>query len=362
MNILIFLLNTVIALLTLGVISLLGFVLYRHFRQKQIKQKIAITNPEGIDQLEKINLGEIDQWIWIRGHNKNNPLLLFIHGGPGKAEMSFMYPHQKLLEEKFTVVHWDQRGAGKSYSKSIPASSINADQVLKDIEQLSKILLKRFNQKKLYLLGHSWGSALGMWAAKRYPELFYAYIGFGQVANFIESQKIGYNFVFEKARQTNNRKALDELNKIGQPPYHGDLKKIRILFNWLLQFGGEVYGKNNYKKSISDMFFFPYYNFVDVFSRWPQGMMFTLKNMIHEVEGIDLFTQVAEVKVPVYFCIGSHDYNTAFSVAEKYFQKLKAPKKKLEWFEKSAHSPMFEEPEKFQNFIINTVLKENPPV
>lgn len=173
--------------------------------------------PTGVVSLEKIKLGGIDQWISVRGKNTDNPIMLYLHGGPGTPVMPLFRHFQAPFEDHFIVVQWEQRGAGKSYSRKIPKETMTIEQFISDLHELIEILRKRFNKKKIYLMGHSWGSVFGTFTVQRYPELFYAYIGVGQANNTIETEKIMYQFVLDKALELNNRKAIRQLKKIGPP-------------------------------------------------------------------------------------------------------------------------------------------------
>lgn len=344
-------------------ISLFLLILCAYYiKRAHVKREYRIKSPFGIDELKQVRLGGVNQWIWTRAEDSAKPILLFIHGGPGKAEMSFLYKYQTLLETEFIVVHWDQRGAGKSYSNKIHRETICVDQILADMEELIKLLKAKHRQEKILLLGHSWGSALGMWAVKRFPQHIEAYIGMGQVSHYIQSQIRTYSYCLAQANSRKDSRAIRNLQQIGSPPYNLDLSKSYILFKYTLKFGAELYQQSSYRKSITDMLLFPGYNLFDLFVKWPKGHMFVVKQLIADVENIDLYTQVPEVQVPVFFFLGRHDHNTSSVLAENYFQTLKSPSKKIVWFENSAHSPMMEEPVLFQQKLIQTILEHRNSV
>ena len=273
--------------------------------------------------------------------------------------MALAYKYERTLEEHFIVVNWDQRGAGKSYSKKIATESLNTEQYISDCVELVKILMNRFKKKKIYIMGHSWGSVLGTYVVQRHPEFFYAYIGIGQVANMIQNEQISYKFVYDRAKETNNDKALKKLEEI--QPYDGkDFKKIKIQRKWLTKFKGSVY---NFKSEWDMMKYglgSPEYSLRD-FIKFFKGSKFTIDAMLEQLTEVDFFTEVPELKVPIYICQGRHDYQTPFELAERFFNQVKAPKKKFIWFENSAHSPIFEESEKFNSVLINEVLKDTYP-
>jgi len=333
--------------------------IYRIFYSKTpiIKDEKGKPKTNSIATLEKVRIGGINQCVLIRGHDVNNPILLFLHGGPGSAQIGIAYKFQRKFEKYFTVVQWDQRGAGKSFSFKIPKQSMNIEQFIIDSNELIEQLKKRFGKDKIFLVGHSWGSALGMLLIQRYPENFHCYIGMGQSINQIEGEKISYEFVLEQAKKNNNKKAIKQLEKIKNKEVW-DLKYSQIQRRWLNRFGGWYHGAKSNWIVLKLLFISPEYSIVDLI-KFVIGALFSLRRMWKNVlQEINLFEQVKEVEVPVYFCAGKYDYNTPFELVEKYYNQIKAPTKNLFWFEKSAHSPNFEEKSKFEDIMINQILRE----
>ena len=328
----------------------------------KIKDDKGKIKANSVATLEKVQIGGIDQWIIIRGHDKNNPILLFLHGGPGSIEGPFAYKFQRELEKHFLMVNWDQRGAGKSFSTKIPKESMNIKQFISDTHELIELLLKRFNKKKVYIVGHSWGSILGTLVVSRYPELIHAYIGIGQVVNILDNEKVSYQFVINEAERRGNKKALKQLKKLEPYPEKDitDTKALRKQRKWLTKFGGVIYGKKNWWPYLKMALGSPEYSLKDIV-KFVRGIKLSLETMWEKLFEIDFFKQVPELKVPIYICMGRHDYNTPFELAEKYFNQLKAPKKDFIWFESSAHMLNTEEPEKFNNLLINIILPETYP-
>jgi len=317
----------------------------------------AIKAPKSIASLEKVNIGGVEQWLLIRGYDTSNPVLLFLHGGPGVTEMPLAHDMWPELEKKFVFVHWDQRGAGKSYHRSIPPDTMNFNQYLSDTHEVVELLRTRFGAKKIYLVGHSWGSQLGIPTVQKYPELFYAYVGIGQVVNQKQNEAIIYQFVIDEATKRQNRRAIRQLNKIGPPPYD-NIKKIGIERKWMMKFGGVACKKQDYRRLYWQGLTSKEYTPLD-WVRFFRGGSFSGKCRWHEFWTFNLFEQAPRIEVPVYFFVGRHDYNTPWILAEKYYQILDAPKgKTLIWFENSAHLLPFEEPEKFSDVMINRVLAE----
>ncbi|WP_214480527.1 alpha/beta hydrolase [Bacillus sp. SM2101] len=300
---------------------------------------------ESVASIEMLRLGKIQQCVLMRGKNKKNPILLFLHGGPGTAQIGFAPKFQRELEEHFVVVNWDQKGAGKSYASNIPVSSMNIDQFLLDLHELIEELLQRFKQEKLYLVGHSWGSVLGSLFISKYPELIHAYIGVGQVVNMERNEEISYEYTLHKANETNNKKALEQLMKIGNPPYK-DQVDLFLQRKWLRKFGGSFHNMSLSKFILSSISFREY-SFVDLVKYMANGERFSINNLWDELMEVNLIKQAHTFKVPVFYCVGRYDYQTPHELVVDYFNIVEAPKKELIWFENSAHAPNFEEPNKF---------------
>jgi pimeloyl-ACP methyl ester carboxylesterase len=311
-----------------------------------------------IASLERIRLGGVRQAVLIRGKRVDNPLLLFLHGGPGTSEMAWVRRFNSALEEKFIVVNWDQRKAGKSFSPFIPAGSMTPEQFVSDAHELMEILCKRFGKKKIFIVGHSWGSVLGTMLAQKHPRRIAAYVGVGQVVDLVENERISHRFALETARRENNARAVRILEKMRNYPLTvGTISDLRRQRKLLIRFGGALFGERSLA-GLFKAFLGPEHTIFDLLP-FLAGSIFSILDMWKGLLQTVHFMETALIfQVPVYFCIGRHDFNTPFELAEKYFNALQAPKKELIWFERSAHSPCFEEPEKFCNVLIDTVLRD----
>jgi pimeloyl-ACP methyl ester carboxylesterase len=327
---------------------------------------------KSIVSLEKIKIGDINQWISIRGKNIDNPILLYLHGGPGTPVMPLFRYFQAPLEEYYIVIQWEQRGAGKSFSWKIPKDTMTIEQFISDLHELIEIVRKRFKKEKIFLMGHSWGSVLGTYMVQRYPELFYAYIGVGQASDTIETEKIMYQFALDKSKELNKKTAIKKLDKIGPPfnglqtPYDnfykGGYRAKMGVYGLVAKYGGLIYNARDYHTFLRLFLkylpiFKPEYRVFDIF-RIIQGNIFSTKIMMKELLTVNLSKQVPELKVPVYILMGKHDYNWSAELAKKYFDTLKAPQKEFVWFKNSAHAPNGEEPEKFNKILIEKILPE----
>jgi len=348
------LLGGLILFLTLGTMISSRLVSTPPFRDSAGK-----VIPNSIASLEEVELGKVKQTLLIRGRSMDDPVLLYLHGGPGSTELPLVRHYNSVLEDHYVVVLWDQRGAGKSYSLFLDSKTLTIDRMLQDTHELVELLRKRFNKKKIYLVGHSWGSMLGLATAHKYPELLYAYIGIGQAIDFQEGERLSLQYTLQQARETKNEKAVKELEGLKDYPALNDhwISDVLTERKWLGQFGGVMYGK----KGMQDLFLVkrpPEFTLFD-FVPFALGSVRSLKSLWPQILQYGDFRKIApELEVPVYFVTGRHDYNVPFALVEEYFQLVKAPRKRMVWFEQSAHMPNFEEPGKFNEFMINTVLQE----
>jgi pimeloyl-ACP methyl ester carboxylesterase len=197
-----------------------------------------------ISEITKLNLGGLNQYLIIRGVDKSNPVILFLHGGPGSPEVSFMKHFNRDIENNYVMVYWEQRGAGKSFSKNISPESMTLEQMISDTRELSEYLIKRFGQEKIFLMGHSWGSFLGILTAYKHPELYYAYFGIGQVADQYKAEKVSFEWVKVQAELKNDKSAISALSKLNFPDSTATAK---VWIDFLMQerryvsrFGGGV--------------------------------------------------------------------------------------------------------------------------
>jgi len=305
--------------------------------------------PGSVAELRKLKLGGVDQWILVRGYSRSNPVLLILHGGPGLPTMFLHRKFAKRLEKRFLVVHWDQRGAGKSYRRGIPAESLSAKRLLGDLEELVSHLRREFGDRKIYLLGHSWGSYLGIIFARRHPELLRAYIGVGQITDPDRAAEMADRFILERAREAGEQRAINQLGSRGAVARQ----------KWLLRMGGVLYGMNSYGPIIREAFAAPEYSFLDALRVAP-GFRFSSTHMKADALKGSVSDEVTELQVPVYFFQGRHDYVTPAALLQQYAAALKAPRKKIVYFERSAHYPFLEEPEKFAEALFQ-VLEETEP-
>lgn len=321
-------------------------------------------HPRSLAVLEEVPVNDTKQWVLIRSEDVANPVVLFVHGGPGTSQLTLMRKNTQPLERHFTVVNWDQRRAAKSFAAGRDDPSMTIGQFVDDIIDLASYLAKRFDKRTIVLVGHSWGSVIGLRAISERPELFSAYVGIGQMSRMAESERVSYEWTLEQSQRARDTPSVKKLTEIGPPPYTGS--------NWQSKFMTErrILGKHGgeyYESTIGaigvvlkNVVFSREYTMVDRINFF-RGIFQSVKALYPELSRTDLFVEVPEVKIPVYFCLGRHDYEVPSVLSAKYFEAVKAPRKQLVWFERSSHMPNTEEKDKFNDFMINTVLPTLPP-
>jgi len=288
-------------------------------------------------------------------------VMLFLHGGPGSPEIAFMKESNTELEKDFVMVYWEQRGAGKSYSTDIPAESMNLSQMISDTRELSEILAKRFKHQKIYLMGHSWGSLLGILTAFKYPDLYHAYFGVGQVCLQYEGEKISYEWAKNQANKLNNADAIEALSAISFPDSTASLDKwkdfLMIERNWVNKLGGgitrEMTGMWPVVKMVLNA---KEYTFKEKINFMPASL-YSLEKLWPDVINMNLSAEIDSMRVPVYILQGKYDYQTPYLLAKEFYDQLKAPRKEFFTFENSAHSPLMEEVDKFNTIVVSKIVE-----
>lgn len=314
-----------------------------------------------IDEKCTVELGGYEQHIRIRSTDAALPVLLFIHGGPGVCDRHWVLSNQSALAQSCTMVCWDQRGAGLSWSGKLREEDMSVPGMVEDAHELLLYLKKRFQKTAIYIVGHSWGSLLGTLLAKRYPEDVAAYIGMGQFVSGPENERLSYEFVLEEAKKRSDSKALAALERIGWPKagHYKSLDDLMVQRDLMTKYGGEDYGENEgiIKSVLLPILKSPEYSLPDVW-KYYKGAFFSLKALWEEVVDYDLNESAAELAVPVYLTEGRHDQNTPIPIALDWFEKLKAPRKEWIWFEQSAHSPIKNEPEAWGAAVRSIIRQE----
>ena len=317
------------------------------------KENKVIAN--SLTEKSFIDIGGLSQGFFLRSENPENPVILFLHGGPGSPELALLYRYEvsERLEKYFTVCHWDQRGAGMSYSSSIDPATMTLEQMIEDTRQMTEYLKHRFNKQKIYLMGHSWGSYLGIKTIEKYPENYLAYIGIGQLSNQLKSEQLAYDYMLQHAKEINDKAAVKNLEKFDKnAPDFPTLLYIGTVRSQLMNKYGIGIMHDNFSMAglIQDILLFKGYTLSEKI-RYIQGMPFSQAYLWDSVISDNMFESSISFKVPVYITHGRYDYQVSYALSREYFNKMEAPDKSFFTFEKSAHSPNGEEPEKFVQTI-----------
>lgn len=293
------------------------------------------------------------QYLLVRGLNREAPIAIFLHGGPGGSETALMRLYNAAIENHLTMAYWDQRGAGRSYDPNIPPETMTIPQFVDDLDQVVDFLRTRLGQQRVWLIGHSWGSALGMLYAYRNGAKVAGYIGTGQVASNPQDEVHAYQFVLNEARRRGDRAALAKLGEIGPPPYTFD--RLRVRDRLLEEYGGYFHRQpNKWRIVFEALFDTPEAGIGDLYRLW-QGMAFSQRALWPSFARLDLREAVPVLDVPVTFVLGRFDQRTSSLLAVAYLEALRAPSKRLIWLENSAHNGPVEEPAAFRAAVIETI-------
>jgi proline iminopeptidase len=305
-----------------------------------------VVTEHGIDKQMPVPINGTKQWITIRGRDTRNPILLFIHGGPAAPEMPTSWTFQNSWEDYFTVVHWDQRGAGKTYNANDPAKiapTLTLPQMVSDAEATVQYLRATYHKPKIFVLGHSWGSLLGIVLAHKHPEWLYAYVGMGQMIDSPASERESYRSMLKTAADRHDAEALHELRAIA--PYPGsalNVAKVNVERKWVAKFGGLSWRRDSYAYYYRAAQLSPDYSDGDV-AAIDKGSALSLPRLAGPFGDFD-YSKVTAFNCPIVIFNGRHDETVSAEVTAEWFARVHAPYKKLVWFENSAHMMQIEEP------------------
>jgi pimeloyl-ACP methyl ester carboxylesterase len=313
--------------------------------------------PGSISEKVYIDINGLEQGMFIKSKDTQNPVLLYLHGGMPDYFLTEKYPTG--LEDYFTVVWWEQRGSGISYSPAIPRETMTLEQMISDTVELTNYLRQRFGQEKIYLMGHSGGTFIGIEAAARRPELYYAYIGVAQMSYQLESEKLAYDYMLQKFKENGNTRMVGKLEAAPVTMAGGTPDGYRALRDPAMHSLG--IGTMHDMKSVITGIVLPSfqsgdYTLTEKVRTWRAKAVSGVASLWDEMVVTDLRKEVTELAIPVYFFSGIHDYTVNYSLAKDYFEKIQAPVKGFYTFENSAHSPIFEEPDKVQEILREDVL------
>lgn len=312
-----------------------------------------IKGDNSINKLEQVKINGTNHEIMIRGKDQDNPVIIFVHGGPGCPEIPYADQYQDLLENHFTVVNYDQRASGKSFHFFEDYSNLSSDLLVKDLLEMTDYISKRLGKEKVILIGHSYGTYIATQAAYKAPEKYEAYIGIGQMSDTVESEIDSLNYSINQAQKDGNTEDVISLQGLTGKIKNGDTFTPR---NYVMKYGGASRLIDNPDGDNIGMLLSTEYNLLDVI-RYNYGLAQSQKVLLKEVLKNPLPTIVTKLQVPCYFVMGKYDYMTSSNAAKNYFNTIEADQKEFISFEKSAHYPQFEEKERFNKWMTDTFIK-----
>jgi len=311
--------------------------------------------PGSIAELVTVPLGGHDQALMIRGRSSDSPVLLYLAGGPGGTDLGAMRADTGL-EQHFVVVTWDQRGTGKSYPALDPVETLTLEQMVADTVELTHYLRDRFDEDKIYLVGNSWGTILGVLAVQQHPELYHAYVGTGQMVSPRETDVMFYEDTLAWAEKGGNAELVATLQQSGPPPYDNLLDYEPVIsyeHDW------NPYPELDGSKEMPFNLFVPENSLMDRINGM-RGLLDTYSVLYPQLQDIDFRGDVPSLDVPVYVVTGAHEARGRAVLAQEWFDRLDAPYKEMVTFEHSGHRPPFEEPAAFVS-VMTRVLDDTYP-
>ncbi len=318
-----------------------------------------IHTPEGINEVEQVEVNGSKQWISMRGLNRANPVLFVLHGGPGSALMGMTWAYQKPWEDFFTVVNWDQRGVGKSFSAADSArlgATLSPEQLARDAVVIAQYIRAKLGPRKMAVMGYSYGTSIGTRLVELHPEWFSVYVGVGQMSNE-NNEKIIYDEVVKRARAKNDTAVIRELEAIAPYPptdRRPNYREMNVIRRYTALYDGNWFGKKTLGLYYALPAWGPDYS-LDEASNVGPAMGWMGRHLVDGSNG-ERPHIVETFKVPVVILGGRYDLMTTYAGARAWFEKVTAPRKEFITFERSAHFIMFEEPGRFLLTLVNTVL------
>lgn len=349
----------ILSILLVCIIGLVSVLLLWSYpgKPKPFVDKNGSPLPGSISEKIYVNINGVKQGMFIKSKDQTNPVLLYLHGGMPDYFLTAKYPTG--FENYFTVCWWEQRGSGISYNTNTLSGTVTLDQLISDTLEVTNYLRHRFRKDKIYLMGHSGGTFIGIQTAARAPELYYAYIGTAQTSNQLKSEKMAYDYMLKQFRANGNTKMAQKLEAAPVTMTTGTPDAYLAVRDEAMHSLGV--GTIHEMRSVIDGIFLESlqsreYTLGEKFNTWHAKLSSGVAILSDTMMATDLAKKVPKLDIPVYFFHGIYDYTCNYTLANEYFDKLKAPVKGFYTFMKSAHSPIFEEPEKVQKILREDVL------
>ncbi len=328
------------------------------FLRERNANQFAIRSAKGIDAASFVTIGGIEQWVKIRGQDRANPVLLLLHGGPGDVTSCWTFAMFAPWEENFTVVQWDQRGAGRTFEKNGEANqsagaqtpSLTVDRMAQDGIELAEYLRKHLGKEKIIVVAHSFGTLLGLQMVRMRPELFYAYVGTGQIADETKNYAAAYDALLKKARAVGNQRAIDELTKAGPPPYssgegYGVQRKWSNAFEGADQFLPGTLGLALVAPGCS----------VQDINDSVAGQSYSAEQLVPQTKSSGPKELGLKFSIPIFFFQGAEDFTSPTALAREYLEGIEAPRKEFVALPGAGHFAIFMHSDQFLEELVGRV-------
>ncbi|WP_292767465.1 alpha/beta fold hydrolase [Microbacterium sp. UBA3486] len=319
-----------------------------------------LPNPEAIDRTTFVELGGVEQFVSIRGRDTRNPVLIVCHGGPALPSLPSSWIWQRAVEDYFTVVNYDQRASGRSAAGAHDGMDLSVERYVEDLEELIAWLRHELGVSTVGVLGHSWGTIIGLTLAERRPDLLWAYIGVGQVISGPENEAESFGFAMRSALTDGNEQAIAELQSLGEYPGTQPLTIERIVTcrRWAQHYGGLSAYRSDFAYFTDAAGLSPYYT-TDERALIGVGQQVTMPHVLPALLSFDARAKTS-FAVPMLQFLGRYDWTTPTAPVERWIDEVSAPSVDVVWFENSAHLCMFEEPGKFVVSLVDLALPHAP--
>ena len=344
---------------TLVVVGIVLLTLLSNKKNQKLKTKHSVSKEKPSIYLEEFReIGGIEQYIYHRGTNYDNPVVLFLHGGPGFPMIPFIHEFQSQWEDRFTVIHWDQRNTGRTYYHNIFKNNNDRntmEQLIEDTHEICTYLKEKYDKDKIIIFGHSFGSALGLKFVQRYPEDVMCYFGTGQMVGTILNERTLYEKTLSLAKASGNKRDLKVLENMRDYPtgtYNYETKNNLLGLRRMAQKYDLLDSDSRIMRIVNKSAHHPM-KYSAYFTA--NTMKFHNELFKYMFEEFDMQRCDSHYKVPVFFIVGSDDWETPYTVAEEYFSKIEAPKKNITFISNAKHYAMIDNTEEFYKAMLRDV-------
>lgn len=349
----IFLISTLV-LFGVIVVAVSSAFVYRTFRQDKNSKALVIRTPNGIQEELFVRLGGVEQWVQIRGESRDNPILVILHGGPGFSYAPFT-PAFQSWEKYFTVIQWDQRGAGKTFGRDAVRdnASMTIDRMAQDGIELTEFLNKRLRKNKAILFAHSWGTVLGLSMVKQRPDLFHAYVGAGQVVDMPRNEAVSYDLILKRIKAAGDEKAVKTLEDIGPPPYK-DLKTWMVKGRLIVMNTPPSPSGRSLPNVFAAALFAPNYSLKDAYNLFA-GFNYSCSALYQSMMAYDARRLGSRFDLPIFILQGEDDIQAPTVLVQEFLPQIEAPRKELVLFKGEGHTAVLSSPNLFLEELIRRV-------